>query len=58
MSDTDKKSFWSTLPGVITAIAALITAIGGILLTLHQIGTVHNPQFYCETMSSSAFLKT
>jgi hypothetical protein len=38
MSDSDKKSFWSTLPGVITAIAALISAIGGILLTFHQIG--------------------
>lgn len=38
MSNSDKKSFWSTLPGVITAIAALITAIGGMLLTFHQIG--------------------
>lgn len=38
MSDSDKKNFWSTLPGVITAVAALITAIGGILLTFQQIG--------------------
>lgn len=30
-NDTHKKSFWKTLPGVLTGIAAMITAIGGIL---------------------------
>lgn len=30
MPDDDNKSFWSTLPGVLTGIAAVITAIGGI----------------------------
>ena len=31
MSTNEGKSFWSTLPGVLTAIAALITAIGGLI---------------------------
>lgn len=32
------KSFFTTLPGIITAIAGLITAIGGFLLVLRQTG--------------------
>lgn len=35
-----KKSFWATLPGIITGIAGLITAIGGLLLILYQIGAI------------------
>lgn len=35
MADTTK-SFWQTAPGVITAVAALITAIGGVLGILVQ----------------------
>jgi hypothetical protein len=27
------KSFWTTLPGIITAIAAVISAIGGIIVS-------------------------
>ncbi len=34
----EQKSFWSTIPGIITAIATLITALGGFLVVLHQIG--------------------
>lgn len=30
-NDNDKKSFWTTLPGILTGIAAMITAIGSIL---------------------------
>lgn len=30
-SKNDKKAFWSTLPGILTAIATVITAIGGII---------------------------
>jgi hypothetical protein len=30
-TNEQKKGFWTTLPGVLTAIAALITAIGGIV---------------------------
>ena len=38
MPEQESKSFWTTLPGLITAIAGLITAIGGFLLILNQIG--------------------
>lgn len=40
MSDSDKKSFWSTLPGAITAVTGLIGAISGIVLTFHQVGWI------------------
>lgn len=40
MGDTPQsnpESFWKTIPGVITAVAALITAIGGLLVALHAV---------------------
>ena len=36
----DKKSFWVTLPGILTGIAALITATGGVVATLYQVGAI------------------
>ncbi len=36
----DKKSFWVTLPGILTGVAAIITATGGIIATLYQVGVV------------------
>ena len=33
---TDTKSFWATLPGILTGIASVITAIGGLVVILHQ----------------------
>lgn len=33
-----KHSFWSTVPGILTGIAAIITAIGGLLVVLSQTG--------------------
>ncbi|MEE9288357.1 MAG: hypothetical protein V3U69_02080 [Bacteroidota bacterium] len=37
MGDTsNSKSFWTTLPGIITGLAGLVTAIGGLLLVLNQ----------------------
>ena len=36
----EKESWWQTLPGIVTAIAGAITAVGGLLLTLNQIGWV------------------
>lgn len=38
MSET--KSFWTTLPGILTGIAGVITAIGGLLVILHQIEVI------------------
>ncbi len=37
-SEGEKKSFWTTLPGLITAIATLLTAITGAYLAFHDIG--------------------
>ena len=34
----NKKSFWSSLPGVLTGLSMLITAIGGLLVTLYALG--------------------
>ena len=39
MAETEK-SFWQTAPGVITAVAALVTAIGGLLGILIQNGII------------------
>jgi hypothetical protein len=38
MSET--KSFWTTLPGILTGIAGIITAIGGLLVVLYQIEVI------------------
>lgn len=35
---SEKKSFWTTLPGILTGLAMLISAISGLLFTLHAIG--------------------
>jgi hypothetical protein len=40
MSEQDAKSFWLTVPGIITGVAALVTAIGGLLFTSYQIGWI------------------
>ena len=32
----EKKSFWATLPGILTAITALITAVGGLLAAINS----------------------
>ena len=34
----EKHSFWSTIPGMLTGLAAIITAIGGLLIAVSQIG--------------------
>jgi len=33
-------SWWKTLPGVMTAIATMLTAVGGLIMTLHQTGII------------------
>jgi len=48
-----KKSFWSTLPGVLTGIAAVITAIGGTIGVLYQTGTIGSKgQTYVPALTS------
>jgi hypothetical protein len=36
----EKSSFWSTIPGILTGIAAVITAMGGLLAILYQTGVI------------------
>lgn len=43
--ETSKKSFWTTLPGILTGIAAIVTSIGG-LATL--VNAVCNAGIVCE----------
>ena len=38
MSDSDKPSWWQTLPGVLTAIAGIITAMTGLIVGVYQAG--------------------
>ena len=51
-----KPSFWTTAPGVITAVAALVTAIGGLIGVLYTAGvfTSDNPSSPNGQESSSA----
>ena len=37
----EQKGFWHTLPGIITAVAGLLGAIGGLLTILNQAGFIH-----------------
>ena len=36
--ESDSKSWWQTLPGLLTAAAAIITALTGLLVAVHQAG--------------------
>jgi hypothetical protein len=42
MGEDNKKSFWTSIPGILTGIAAIIVAIGGIITALH-IGSTQSP---------------
>jgi RNA polymerase sigma-70 factor (ECF subfamily) len=38
--DSKEKSFWTTLPGILTGLAAVITAVGGLLAVLATGGVI------------------
>jgi len=38
-----KPNFWTTLPGVLTGIAALLTAVASVVVAFHQFGTASDP---------------
>lgn len=40
-NDKKQKSFWGTLPGLITGFAALVTAIGGLITALYAAGLLN-----------------
>lgn len=43
-SNDEKPSFWATLPGILTGVAAVITAGGALFLGLRQTGSLPPPQ--------------
>jgi hypothetical protein len=40
VADNSKQSFWSTFPGVVTAVAALVSAIGVLIGSLAAVGVI------------------
>lgn len=38
-----RTSFWTTLPGIFTGSAGLITAVGGLVAVLHSVGLIGTP---------------
>jgi hypothetical protein len=59
MGEEKSSGFWGTLPGVLTGIAAVVTAVGGIVLGLHagqSDGT--NDSKVGSTTSTAAFAGT
>src|SRR5882762_7884298 len=41
MAEEEKKAgFWATLPGILTGVAAVMTAVGGLILGLYQNGVL------------------
>jgi len=43
MGEDSKKSFWTSVPGILTGIAAIIVAVGGIITALHVVPTSPEP---------------
>lgn len=54
---SEQKSFWTTLPGVLTGLAMVISAISGLLFTLYTIG-VFEPTKNGESTHSVEKVKT
>jgi hypothetical protein len=51
-AETESKGWWKTLPGLLTAAAAIITALTGLLVALHQTGLLNRTP-PAQTQSSS-----
>lgn len=50
--ESGSKGWWQTLPGLLTAGAAIITALGGLLVAIHQTGLFdRSPQSSAQTQS-------
>ena len=43
MSEGPQRSWWTTLPGILTGIAGLITAVTGLLVALSALGVFGAP---------------
>jgi hypothetical protein len=54
-AQSESKSWWQTLPGVLTAVAAVITALTGLLVAVHQTGWFdHRNKDQAQTTSRPA----
>ena len=47
------QSWWATLPGIITGMATLITAIGGLIVILNSNGFINNGKHVIDDTTSS-----
>src|SRR4051794_18997885 len=54
----DARSWWSTLPGLITAAAALLTAVTGLAVALNQIGVLAGAKGHGSNRGSAASATT
>ncbi|NEU08454.1 hypothetical protein GZH53_09050 [Flavihumibacter sp. R14] len=50
--ENESKSFWSTIPGLLTGLAGLITAITGLILIFHNPGSVNQNPYRGDTTRS------
>jgi len=50
---SEKQSFFTTLPGILSSLAALITAVGGLLFALHETGFIGGKQAAGDTGTAS-----
>ena len=51
--ESESKGWWQTLPGLLTAAAATITAVTGLLVAVHQAGFFHrSPQPASQTQTA------
>jgi hypothetical protein len=51
--DRHRRSFWASFPGIVTAVAAFVTATGGLIGTLYAVGVLGH-----QDESTSRVLKT
>lgn len=51
VEERKSKGWWHTVPGILTAIATIITAVGSLLAVLHQIGVFDTRPAVSPTIS-------
>ncbi|MGA7341455.1 MAG: hypothetical protein WBE72_14670 [Terracidiphilus sp.] len=51
---SESKAWWQTMPGLLTAAAAILTAFTGLLVALNQIGLFHHAQPPAPAQSSAS----
>lgn len=55
MADGEKSkvTWWQTIPGILTAVAAILSALAGLLVALHQVGLLGNKEATVPQSASS-----